>query len=314
MSHQNLIAMISGLKASCFTVLTQDIVHLSYLPLAHVFERVVMLLVLNESGKYGIFGGNAIKIKEDLAILKPTVFVSVPRLFNRFYDVIMDTIRKQTDTAKFIFNRGFEVKKKNLLTTGRSTHYLFDKLIFNKMKSVLGGRVEFMITASAPISGDVITFLRICLCSSLIEAYGQTEGVGGEFITNLSDGSIGHVGGPNPCNEYKLVDVPEMKYTSQDRDEKGNLVPRGEVCVRGKNVIPGYYKNDEKTAEAIDEEGWLHSGDIAMILPHNNALRIVDRKKNIFKLSQGEYVAPDKLEGFYKLAISIADIFVYGDS
>merc|ERR1711884_338111 len=99
---------------------------------------------------------------------------------------------------------------------------------------------------------------------------------------------MGHVGGPTDCNEFKLIDVPEMKYTSKDLDEDGNLAPRGEICVRGNNVIPGYYKNEEKTKESIDEDGWLHSGDIGVIVPPRNALRIVDRRKNIFKLSQGE--------------------------
>jgi len=171
-----------------------------------------------------------------------------------------------------------------------------------------------MVTASAPISPDVLTALRISFCAPILEAYGQTEGTGGEFCTDMDDGSMGHVGGPTCCNEFKLIDVPEMKYTSKDLDEDGNLAPRGEICVRGNNVIPGYYKNEEKTKESIDEDGWLHSGDIGVIIPPRNCLRIVDRRKNIFKLSQGEYIAPDKLEQAFKLARTVADIFVYGDS
>lgn len=140
-----------------------------------------------------------------------------------------------------------------------------------------------------------------------MEAYGQTEGTGGEFASGRYDPQMGHVGGPAPCNEFKLKDVPDMKYTSKDKDVNGRPCPRGEICVRGANVIPGYYKNEEKTNEAIDEDGWLMSGDIGMILPGSNALKIFDRKKNIFKLSQGEYVAPEKLENSLKICQSIVD-------
>ena len=97
-------------------------------------------------------------------------------------------------------------------------------------------------------------------------------------------------------NEFKLIDVPEMKYFSTDVDEHGRPSPRGEILARGNNIIPGYYKNDERNTETFDKDGWLHSGDIGQILPGTNALKITDRRKNIFKLSQGEYVAPDKLD------------------
>lgn len=92
-------------------------------------------------------------------------------------------------------------------------------------------------------------------------------------------------------NEFKLIDVPEMKYFSTDKDESGKPCPRGEILARGPNIIPGYYKNDEKNKETFDADGWLRSGDIGMIMPGSNALKIIDRRKNIFKLSHGEYVA-----------------------
>merc|ERR1712196_318491 len=113
--------------------------------------------------------------------------------------------------------------------------------------------------------------------------------------TDPNDPVGGTVGGPLGVNEMKLLDVPEMNYTADDKDENGDSRPRGEICVRGVNVIPGYYKQQAKTDEAIDSEGWLHSGDIGMLMPGSNALKIFDRKKNIFKLAQGEYVAPEKL-------------------
>ena len=112
-----------------------------------------------------------------------------------------------------------------------------------------------------------------------------------------------------PCNDVKLVDVPEMNYVTVNPG--GN--PRGEVCFKGPNVFSGYFKDEAHTREALDDEGWLHSGDIGEWLP-NGALRIIDRKKNIFKLSQGEYVAAEKIENILVTAPLVAQVFVYGDS
>jgi long-chain acyl-CoA synthetase len=156
-------------------------------------------------------------------------------------------------------------------------------------------------------------FLKIAFSCEIYEAYGQTETTGGSFVTDPRDADLGHVGGVTPQTEFKLVDVPEMSYLSTDEFE-GNSQPRGEVCIRGPACFPGYFKNPEKTKETIDEDGWVHTGDVGVILAHNGALRIIDRKKNIFKLAQGEYIASEKLENAYTQIDLIKQIFVYGDS
>jgi len=104
-----------------------------------------------------------------------------------------------------------------------------------------------------------------------------------------------------------------MDYLSTDTDENGVLMPRGEVCYRGYGVLPAYYKNEVKTAETVDKDGWLHTGDVGMLLP-SGALKLIDRKKNLFKLSQGEYVAPDKVENTYVKLGYFAECFVTGNS
>lgn len=170
-----------------------------------------------------------------------------------------------------------------------------------------------MVSGSAPISKEVLSFLRIAFCCPIHEGYGQTECCAPATLTWTKDPNVGHVGGPYPTLDIKLVDVPDMKYTSKDVDEKGQPTPRGEVCYKGYSAFKGYFRQPEQTKDTIDAEGWVHTGDIGQFLS-NGTLKIIDRKKNIFKLSQGEYVAPDKIEGKITQSLYIAQVFVYGDS
>jgi len=120
--------------------------------------------------------------------------------------------------------------------------------------------------------------------------------------TSTFDPESGHVGAPFATTEIKLIDVPDMQYTTDDVDENGAPRPRGEICYRGPNTFKGYYKQPHVTAETLDKDGWVHTGDIGQFDVQKGTLRIIDRKKNIFKLSQGEYIAPEKIEN--KLAQS----------
>ncbi|XP_065755863.1 long-chain-fatty-acid--CoA ligase 1 isoform X3 [Phocoena phocoena] len=182
---------------------------------------------------------------------------------------------------------------------------LWDKLIFHKIQSSLGGKVRLMITGAAPVSATVLTFLRAALGCQFYEGYGQTECTAGCCLTVPGDWTAGHVGAPMPCNIIKLVDVEEMNYMAA----KGE----GEVCVKGANVFQGYLKDPTNTAEALDKDGWLHTGDIGKWLP-NGTLKIIDRKKHIFKLAQGEYIAPEKIENIYQRSEPVAQVFVHGES
>ena len=167
-----------------------------------------------------------------------------------------------------------------------------------------------MLSASAPISSEVLDFLKICFCCPIVEGYGMTETSGGSFVTMPEDKLSGHVGGPVPNVKIRLKDIPEMGYSHK------NSEPTGECIFWGPSITTGYYKNVEKTIEAFEgppENGWLKSGDVVKVLP-NGSIKIIDRAKNIFKLSQGEYVAPEKVENILVQSAWLGQAWVHGDS
>eukprot|EP01130_Rhizamoeba_saxonica_P000819 TRINITY_DN10727_c0_g1_i1.p1 TRINITY_DN10727_c0_g1~~TRINITY_DN10727_c0_g1_i1.p1 ORF type:complete len:652 (-),score=177.93 TRINITY_DN10727_c0_g1_i1:24-1979(-) len=306
LTHTNFIADIAGAYYNGIKPTNSDI-HISYLPLAHVFERLVLTAVIANGGRVGFFRGDVkLHLFDDIALLRPTIFPSVPRLFNRLHDKVLQAVGEGSGIKQKIFHEAYE-RKKNGLKEG----YLqdtFADLVFKQIAKKLGGRVRLMITGSAPIAPEILNFLRICFSCPVIEGYGQTETCAAATTTLACDLIPGHVGIPLVCTDIKLVEVEEMEEYSVTNDP-----PSGEICFRGPCISQGYYKMPEKTAETIDEYGWLHSGDIGVFLPDGN-VKIVDRRKNIFKLSQGEYIAPEKLENIYKQSQYVLDIFVYGDS
>jgi len=312
-TQENNVASAAGIANRQDIIIGPGDVYISYLPLAHTLERTASILLAMKGATIGFYNGDVQKITSDLHELKPTIFVSVPRLFTRFYEKMQEGLDKLTGVKKTLAAKAVETKLENLKKYGVLQHGIYDTLVFAKMKQAMGGRVRFMLTGSAPIEPRVQDFLRIALGVPLVEGYGQTESCASSFISHIEVPSFGHVGGPLNCVELKVVDVPEMNYTSKDTDLNGALCPRGEVCLRGPSIFKGYYKDPEKTAETIDKDGWVHTGDIGRINP-DGSLSIIDRKKNIFKLAQGEYVASEKVENVYLTSKYIAEAFLYGDS
>uniref|UniRef100_A0A8B9CF31 Arachidonate--CoA ligase n=1 Tax=Anser brachyrhynchus TaxID=132585 RepID=A0A8B9CF31_9AVES len=278
---------------------TCEDVHISYLPLAHMFERMVQSVVYCHGGRIGFFQGDIRLLSDDMKALRPTIFPVVPRLLNRMYDKV------NTSLKRWILEFAAKRKKAEVRNGIIRNDSLWDKLFFNKIQASLGGCVRMIVTGAAPASPTVLGFLRAALGCQVYEGYGQTECTAGCTFTTPGDWTSGHVGAPLPCNLIRLKDVEELNYFAS----KGE----GEICVKGPNVFKGYLKDEEKTTEALDQEGWLHTGDIGKWLP-NGTLKIIDRKKHIFKLAQGEYIAPEKIENIYIRSDPVAQIYVHGDS
>uniref|UniRef100_A0A670Y016 Arachidonate--CoA ligase n=1 Tax=Pseudonaja textilis TaxID=8673 RepID=A0A670Y016_PSETE len=305
LTHGNVVADFSGflkVTESQWSPTYED-VHISYLPLAHMFERMVQSVVYCHGGRIGFFQGDIRLLSDDMKALRPTIFPVVPRLLNRMYDKIFS--QADTPVKRWLLEFAANRKKAEVQSGIVRNDSVWDILFFNKIQASLGGCVRMIVTGAAPASPTVLGFLRAALGCQVYEGYGQTECTAGCTFTTPGDWTSGHVGAPLPCNFIKLVDVEELNYFSS----KGE----GEICVKGPNVFKGYLKDKERTAEALDKDGWLHTGDIGKWLS-NGTLKIIDRKKHIFKLAQGEYIAPEKIENIYIRSEPVSQIYVHGDS
>eukprot|EP01117_Protostelium_nocturnum_P020817 TRINITY_DN95_c0_g1_i1.p1 TRINITY_DN95_c0_g1~~TRINITY_DN95_c0_g1_i1.p1 ORF type:complete len:683 (+),score=236.38 TRINITY_DN95_c0_g1_i1:88-2136(+) len=302
-THSCYTAQVAAIMSHSSINLSREDVHLSYLPLAHVFERVLMYTVFAVGANAGFHQGNINELINDINALRPTYLPGVPRVWSRIRDKIHQTVRSSGALRQKLFEYGYS-SKVSALTSGSSTAF-WDAIIFSKLKKRVGGRVRFILSAAAPLDPKLNEFLRICFCCEVLEAYGLTESTGGAFATLMEDTTTGHVGTILPHTEVKLIDVPEANFFASEG--------KGEVMFRGPCVFKGYFKEPEKTKETIEADGWMHTGDVGR-WNSNGTLSIIDRKKSIFKLSQGEYVSAEYLEGIFGRSPFVGQIWVHGSS
>ncbi|KAK6867678.1 Long-chain-fatty-acid--CoA ligase 2 [Candida tropicalis] len=172
-------------------------------------------------------------------------------------------------------------------------------------------KLEFCVTGSAPIAPETIKFLKASLGIGFAQGYGSSESFAGMlFALPFKTSSVGTCGVIAPTMEARLRELPDMGYMLDDANG-----PRGELQIRGAQLFTKYFKNDEETAKSIDEDGWFSTGDVAEIGAKDGYFRIIDRVKNFYKLAQGEYVSPEKIESLYlSLNSTISQLFVHGDS
>lgn len=306
LKHSNIMATCSSVVH--VAALEHEDVHFSYLPLAHIFETVVQVSIFENGGAVGFFGGNIKQLLDDLATLKPTLFTGVPRVFTKIYQKVFAGIENGSCVLRFMFEKSYGSQVQNVRS--QSSRSSMSDVTLGAITKKLGlQNCRQIITGAAPCPPYLMEFLKVIIPNVIVvQGYGMTETAAAISISMPSDPNVGHVGPPLSCNEVMLVDVPEMNYTSADQP-----YPRGEICVRGPNVFPGYYKNEAATKDTIDEDGWLHTGDIGR-WNANGTLSIIDRKKNIFKMAQGEYIAAEKIEMAYGKSPMVGQVWVYGNS
>lgn len=283
--------------------------YFSFLPLAHVYDQIIETYCIYKGASIGFWQGDVRYLMEDIQELKPSIFCGVPRVYDRIYTGTLAKVSAGGGLKKKLFDFAYNYKL-GYLEKGipqEKAAPLLDRLVFDKTKQALGGRVRILLSGAAPLPKHVEEFLRVTSCSTLSQGYGLTESCGGCFtsIGNVYP-MVGTVGVPMTTIESRLESVPEMGYDAL------SSVPRGEICLRGSTLFSGYHKREDLTNEVL-VDGWFHTGDIGEWQP-NGAMKIIDRKKNIFKLSQGEYVAAENLENVYLRCPHITSIWVYGNS
>lgn len=312
LTHDNTVTNIRGVDLFMEQFedkMTVDDVYLSFLPLAHILDRIIEEYFFRNGASVGFFHGNINELRDDMMELKPTFLAGVPRVLERIHEGVLKGLEEVNPRRRRIFNILYNYKLR-WMKAGYKQKYaspLADLLAFRKVKNRLGGRIRLIVSGGAPLSREVEEFLRVTSCAFVLQGYGMTETCGLATLGFPDEMCmLGGVGSPFVYTDLRLEEVPEMGY-----DPLADP-PRGEICLRGKTSFAGYYKNPDLTNEVI-KDGWFHTGDIGEMQP-NGVLVIIDRKKHLIKLSQGEYIALEYLEKVYGITPIVEDIWVYGDS
>lgn len=313
LTHGNCISSNSATRVAVGSEAGPQDTALSYMPLAHMLQRLAEHGMFAVGSSTGYFHGEMLELLDDIKLLQPTSFVSVPRLFNRFNSALSTATVEAEGFRGNLSRRVIDAKMASMqLPIGEAyhTHWLYDRVWTPKVRAALGlQNVRLLGTGSAPIDPKVQTFLGAALSTRFLQGYGLTESAGMVSAQFAGDYSTGNCGPPAPNVEMCLESVPDMGYNVQDKP-----YGRGELLLRGPSIFGGYLKNDEENKKVLDPDGWFHTGDVAHF-DDKGRVCIIDRKKNIVKLAQGEYVAPERLENVYTANCSlIANAFVHGDS
>ncbi|MCY4389520.1 MAG: long-chain fatty acid--CoA ligase [Desulfurellaceae bacterium] len=302
LSHTNMLA--NAEDATAVLPLNEEDLLLSFLPLSHGFERTGGFYTSLRAGGTIAYGGGIASLTDDLSAVRPTILCCVPRVLERVYQHMLGERESASFVKQKILSWALEVGRAvgRVRTADVGTaalplplslqHGLADRLVFRALRSALGGRIRFLVSGGAPLNADLACFFYGAGIS-VYEGYGLTE-AGPVVACNTPDRNrVGSVGTPLPQVSVRIADD-------------------GEVCVRGPNVMAGYYNRPEDTAAALDAEGWLHTGDIGAI-DAQGFLSITDRKKDLLITSQGENVAPQPIEGRFRQEPLIEEACLIGD-
>lgn len=243
--------------------------------------------------------------KGDIREFQPTVLVGVPAVWESVKKGIVAKVNSGSPIIKNLF-WGAMWAKSNMMQYGLPGAGILDAVVFKKVREATGGRLRICLNGGGPIAKDTQRFISMAV-TPMISGYGLTETCAMGALTDpheWTDEALGDIPG---SIEIKLVDFPDAGYYSTNKPN-----PQGEIWIHGDSVMDGYYQNEEETKEALSDDGWFKTGDIGE-WDKNGHLRIIDRKKNLVKTLNGEYIALEKLESVYRAAPIVANICVYAD-
>ena len=315
LSQKNMISVLETVIRDSSVPLDENGTHISFLPLAHIFERMVISGFMGVAAKVGFISGSVrTTLMEDMSILGPTLLFTVPRVLQTVRKKIFDGFDALGGWKRRLAYTAYYTKLENYKKYGIITHLIYDKLVFAKIRAMFGNKLKTVLCASAPMPKELADDFKVFLSIPIIEGLGMTELSGSAFCTNYHDLNNFTAGGVTSGVKMIIKSVPDLGYTIDDMIDGINC-PAGEICLKGPLIFNGYYKNDLENAKAFDEDGYFHTGDVGRIFPYyGNGLKIVDRVKEIFKLSQGEYIIPAKLESVYVKSNYIQQNMIYGNS
>lgn len=264
---------------------------LSFLPLSHVFERYAGHVLPVAVGATVAYAGSLASLSNDLLKVRPTIMCAVPRFFENLRMRILDGVEKQPPLRRSIFRWGLSQGIKKAQGKAAPFYWLTDKLVGAKVRERTGGRIRFFVSGGAALAPQVSEFY-IAMGLTILQGYGLTENTAATCLNLPEDNRPWTVGPAISCVELKLG-------------------PDGEILTRGPSNMVGYLGLPDATREAIDEDGWFHTGDIGEFEGRN--LKITDRKKDILVLANGKNIAPQKIEAKLKESDYINEVVLFGD-
>jgi long-chain acyl-CoA synthetase len=297
-THRNYYEMVGAVDNVPQFIGSGDVI-LLYLPLAHNFGRCLHLLSAYVGATIA-FCPDPLRVAEVAQQVRPTVLPSVPRVYEKVHTAVQASFDEATGVKRRLIDWALRVGRRvsELKQQGKPVpavlafqHRLADKLVYSKVKERLGGRLRLPISGGAPLAKEIAEFFH-AIDILIIEGYGQTECTTASNVNMPTGFRFGTVGPAIPGIEVRAADD-------------------GEILVRGPNVFAGYYKDEEATREVVDDEGWLHTGDIGSI--EDGFLTITDRKKDIIVTAGGKNVAPQNIENELKASKYISHALVIGD-
>ena len=301
LTHRNVIAAIAGVNAIIGQHIGPGDALLTYLPLAHILEFVFENAVLYWGGVMGygnprtLSDSSVRNCKGDIREFRPTILVGVPAVWETVRKGIITKVNQSSPVVRNMFWAAIKAKEL-IMWTGLPGAGVLDAVVFKKVKEATGGRLRICMNGGGPIAKETQRFISMAI-TPMIGGYGLTETCAMGALTDPLEWTDDALGDIPACIEIKLVDFPDAGYYAT------NAQPQGEIWIRGPPVISGYHENEQETREALTPDGWFKTGDIGE-WDRNGHLKIIDRKKNLVKTLNGEYIALEKVFSISLLYLS----------